>query len=57
MSELSAPTVYKDLSVAELGELALKLGEVSPCLNGAYAATTGSRTGRSLKIAIWLKTP
>ncbi len=49
MSELSAPTVYKDLSVAELGELALKLGEVSPCLNGAYAATTGSRTGRSPK--------
>lgn len=49
MSELSAPTVYKDLSVAELGELALKLGEVERSANGAFVATTGTRTGRSPK--------
>ncbi len=49
MSELSAPTVYKDLSVAELGELALKLGEVEHSVNGAFVATTGTRTGRSPK--------
>jgi phosphoenolpyruvate carboxykinase (ATP) len=49
MSDLTVPTVYNDLSVAELGELALKREEVVLCNNGAYAATTGSRTGRSPK--------
>ncbi len=49
MSELATPSVYENLSIKELGEMALRLGEVSRCQNGAYAATTGSRTGRSPK--------
>lgn len=49
MSDLDVPTVHYDLSVAQLGELALERGEVTRCSNGALAATTGTRAGRSPK--------
>lgn len=49
MTELKVATAHEDLSVAQLGEIALKQNEVQYCQNGAFAATTGHRTGRSPK--------
>jgi phosphoenolpyruvate carboxykinase (ATP) len=49
MSEISVTRANQDLSVAELGAIALKRSEVQQCQNGAFAATTGTRTGRSPK--------
>lgn len=49
MSDLDVPTVYTNLSVQELAEIALERNEAVRSRNGALSMTTGSRTGRSPK--------
>ena len=45
----SGPQVHSNLQVAQLVEIALMRGEASLAANGALAAVTGARTGRSPK--------
>jgi phosphoenolpyruvate carboxykinase (ATP) len=49
MSDLDVPTVYTNLTVQELAEIALERNEAVRSRNGALSMTTGSRTGRSPK--------
>lgn len=49
MTQLQVSTAHENLTVAALGEIALTRNEVLRCQNGAFAATTGNRTGRSPK--------
>ncbi|MCB1828376.1 MAG: phosphoenolpyruvate carboxykinase (ATP), partial [Coxiellaceae bacterium] len=49
MTELSSTMLYRDLTTKELIHMALERGEGELSANGAFAVTTGSRTGRSPK--------